>query len=92
MADWRYCGDGHGIYAGTYIDLDQWKPGTAPADYFSVLSAQVAARIHNYEFPRLRLRFVEHLGVRYATIANTEDDARDAVEVACVEHTRLDVL
>src|ERR1700735_2495902 len=27
MADWRYCGDGNGLYAGTYIDLDDFRFG-----------------------------------------------------------------
>lgn len=25
MSDWRYCGDGNGTYAGTYIDLDEFR-------------------------------------------------------------------
>jgi hypothetical protein len=30
MADLRYCGDGHGNYAGTYIDMDDLKTPNTP--------------------------------------------------------------
>jgi hypothetical protein len=30
MADLRYCGDGHGNYAGTYIDMDDFKTPNPP--------------------------------------------------------------
>lgn len=102
MSDLRYFGDGGGLYAGTYVDLDQFREPPPPVPIMnwnmwecyreSLRSARLRlderrpqAKVingdeHSWAYSRPRLFFVEYMGIQYAIIEYSSDDAMNIVE------------